>query len=452
MSLVSSFPRWWPPLAQRLQAQWPAGSHLAIGYSGGLDSTVLLHLLAQLAPVAGWRLSAIHVNHQLNPKAAAWAEHCQRRCAALAIGCTVQTVQLALEAGSGVEAAARNARYQAFAQWAAAEQVDALLLAHHADDQAETVLLQLLRGGGVRAAAAMPRQRPLTAGCTLLRPLLAISRAQLQAVAEAGVWPWIDDDSNTDLRYSRNYLRHEIAPRLDTVYPAWQQSLGRAAEHFAEAQTLLDELANADLAAARQDDSLLLAPLRSLSEARLRNALRRWLAAAGLTLGQQQLQQLRLLIDAKHDAMPLLAVAGFELRRFQDRLYLSPAWAGSGERVELAFAPDGVAPVAAWQGRLQWQAAMGQGLRGACLQGGVSLRPRQGGERLRLHTGGPSRLLKLLFQEAGVPPWLRQRWPLLYAGDTLLAVPGRWLAVDALAGPAEIGYTPLWQPASGDNG
>lgn len=240
---------------------------LCVGLSGGCDSVTLLHLLSRLG--FGGRLSAVHVHHGLSPNADAWAAFCRDYCARLGVPLILQQVAVDRRSGRGLEAAARQARYAVFAELSS----DWLLLAQHRGDQAETLLFNLLRGSGVTGAAGMPQQRPF-ASLQLLRPLLDVSRIEIEAYARAEGLSWIEDESNADLGFSRNYLRHQTLAELSCRFPGAEAALAQAAGHFAEAQSLLDELAAADWAQAADGDAADLDRLRALSPARLKNLVR----------------------------------------------------------------------------------------------------------------------------------------------------------------------------------
>lgn len=241
--------------------------HLTVGLSGGCDSVVLLHLLKQLG-FAGC-LSAIHVHHGLSPNADQWVSFCADYCCRLDIPLIIQKVAVDRKNGLGLEAAARQARYAVFAQYA----TDCLLLAQHRGDQAETVLFNLLRGTGVTGAAAMPVERNLVQ-LRLLRPLLDSSRTEIENYARTNQLDWVDDESNTDLSLTRNYLRHQLFPTLRQRFPGAEKSLAQAANNFAEAGVLLDELAELDWRQAGDGDAARLSVLRQLSLPRLKNLLR----------------------------------------------------------------------------------------------------------------------------------------------------------------------------------
>jgi tRNA(Ile)-lysidine synthase len=258
-----------------------AAPRVCAGFSGGLDSTVLLHSLAVVCKEEGVALSALHVHHGLSPNAHAWEQHCAAVCSHLRVPLRVAHVTVNRAPRTSLEEEARRARHQAFAQAGA----DVIALAHHADDQAETVLLQLLRGAGPKGLAGMPLLKPLSAAAPrpwLLRPLLEFSRDTLAQYAASRAWSWIEDESNQDDRLKRNFLRNQVMPRLREGFPAPAETLGRAARHQAEAARLLDALADLDLAAAADGDALLVETLTQGDDARLKNTLRRWLEQAGL--------------------------------------------------------------------------------------------------------------------------------------------------------------------------
>ena len=399
-------------------APWRTASAWCVAFSGGLDSSVLLHLLAELARrEAVPALSAIHVQHGLQPVAAAWPEHCRQFCAALGIPLQVVAVQVAAQAS--VEQAARQARYAAFAEHL---QPDAVLFsAQHRDDQAETLLFRLLRGAGVRGLAAMPGQRPLGRG-TLLRPLLDCSRAELQGYAEAHGLSWIEDPSNADTRFSRNFLRQRVMPLLAERWPQASVALARSAAHLSEAEQLLGELARMDLQAARGEPlfpwlalpSLELSLVTQLSDARQRNLLRHWLAPLSRMPDSDHWAGWRDLRDAAGDASPVWKLADGELHRADGRLYwLSADWLAPPVLPDPAVVRVQGASELPGNGEVQ--------IRGELPAGRWHLRYRLGGESLHLPERG-RRDLKRLLNEWRVPAFVRPRLPLLFDGDELMAV------------------------------
>ncbi|HWU85601.1 MAG TPA: tRNA lysidine(34) synthetase TilS [Rhodocyclaceae bacterium] len=305
------------PLDASLQALLDAlakDARLSVGFSGGLDSTVLLHLAAR--HLGRERLSAIHVHHGLSPQADAWAESCAAVCAELGVPLQVVPVSVPRDSPEGLEAAARRLRYAAFARCAA----DHVLLAHHADDQAETLLFNLLRGAGVRGAAGMQTTH---AGGRYLRPLLGSPRSELERYARVHGLRWIEDESNSDTAFARNYIRHAVMPVMVRRFPAAGDTLARAAEHFAEAQEMLDEMACHDLGSCT-DFPVPVEILSGLTSARARNALRYLLALHGLQApsGRRLQEVLRQFIEAAPDRHPRVELPGYRLFRARGRIEL----------------------------------------------------------------------------------------------------------------------------------
>jgi len=372
---------------------------IAVALSGGVDSVTLLHLLRHQN-----NLTAIHVNHGLSPNADRWAAFCRRLCKRFGVPLQVRKVKVQ-KRGEGLEAAARRARYEAFAKLDA----DCIALAHHLDDQAETVLMNLLRGAGRRGASGMARETRFR-GKTLVRPLLDVPRAAIVAYAREHRLPWVEDESNADESLTRNFLRRRVAPLLDARFPAWKKSLARAARHFsrkeAGAQDLLRQF-------------LQTRGLRAPSEARLVEMLKQLTSRGARTL-------------IEHD--------GAQLRVYRGKIVSGAAQPRS------AFTPvrwKGEARLAlpALGGELRFR--RGPGIDARRLKGkSFEVRLRAGGERLQLHPRRPRRTLKNLFQEAGVPSWTRERLPLLFCGDDLVWVAG--LGVDARYQGR--GLLPEWRP------
>jgi tRNA(Ile)-lysidine synthase len=384
-----------------------------VGFSGGLDSTVLLHAMQRLhLPQA---LVAVHVNHGLHPDAARWVAHCRRVCHDWNIRLEVVEVDARAAPGESPEAAARQARYGVFQKLLSPG--DCLLTAQHEDDQAETLLLQLLRGGGPAGLAAMPPVAGLAAG-RLGRPLLAFGREDLHAYAEAESLRWIEDGSNADPGFDRNYLRHRVLPLLKARWPGYAKTLARAARHQAEAAALLAQTAEADLAAARGDDpgALSVARLRAFSGVRRRNIIRHWLKRqAGILPTEAVLDQIGMILTAAPDRRPEVRWANTEVRRYRDGLFVMPSVAVSDPGREYHWPPGVALPLpelGITLDRLELE-SRGIVLPAAALR----VRFRRGGERIRLPGRGHSHSLKKLLQERGVPPWLRERLPLVYEGE-----------------------------------
>ncbi|MEJ2360381.1 MAG: tRNA lysidine(34) synthetase TilS [Gammaproteobacteria bacterium] len=421
--------------------QLPTPRRYCLAFSGGVDSHVLLHALVQIRDRLGCaRLHAIHINHGIHPDAAQWARHCAIICQELDVSYETHSLELSRSAGNSLEALARDARYATFTRVMQAD--DMLLLAHHQDDQAETLLLQLLRGSGVKGLAAMPALTRFATGW-LARPLLTQNREDLLGYAMAQQLPWIEDPSNQDTAFDRNFLRHAVLPLMRQRWPALNTALSRAAQHQAEAASLLDEQARQDLAAVANTHSPVLpvAVLTPLSPARQRNVLRYWLhRVCGLPLPSSvQLQRiLDEILPAAADAMPLVHWPGAEVRRYRDALYAMPPATVVDSHWHRHW--DLQVPLDLADGRqLQSRQRRGVGLSCSILEQGVSIRFRQGGERCRLPGHSHHHELKKLFQDWGVPPWCRERIPLVFVGEELVQVVGFGVCASYAAKADEMG-------------
>ncbi len=500
----------------------PAGSSILLGLSGGVDSVVLLHLLHQLSPRYSWRLSALHVHHGISPQADAWAAFCTDLCARHGIPLQVEQVDIAPLRELGIEAAARKLRHAAFDR----QRADFVALAHHLDDQVETLLLQLLRGAGVRGASAMPFAKraaqhaphlwnsnyllepyqslppcrgkvrmgveqwndsvltklpnndsqvigylplplPLQGGgavglngkgdvprCpVLLRPLLDVARSELLDYARQHNLPWVEDESNADDLYPRNFLRHRVLPLLEQRFPAYRETLARSARHFAEASELLDDLARLDAQnpplrervgerVDGHDATLEVSRLQSLSQPRAKNLLRYFLLSLGAPMPQavQLDDMLHQLCGARKDAEVCIEYGGWEVRRYQGRVYVLRALAEFDLSMVLPWHGEAELDWPALNVRLQFTCAQNSGISLAKLQRApVTLRLRHGGETLRPHPNAATRTLKNLLQEHHVPPWQRDRLPLLYCGEELVCVSGVAIAAGYQAAAEEAG-------------
>lgn len=404
---------------------------ILLGYSGGVDSHVLLSLLTRfVCEHEGFTLHAVHVHHGLNPKADAWASHCASVCAGLGVPFALQRVSINRQPRQSLEALARELRYQALA--ACLPDGGYLLTAHHQDDQLETLLLGLKRGAGPRGLAAMPVRQPFARG-ELLRPLLGLSRSRIEEWAQQQQLVWIEDDSNLDTRFDRNFLRSEIVPLLQARWPTFAAMAGRSSQLCGEQEQLCEELAAQDLLAVRQHDgSLTLSDMAALSPLRRQNLLRHWLRQAGVVPGFELLQRIwPELALARQDATPELVVGAASLRRYDNRLFMVP------EAAELPSEPvplrldhgSGCLPLADGHA-LFWRQERG-GVRLPSAAEAVTLRfGASGGERLQIVGRAGSRPLKKLWQELGVPPWQRGRVPLIYYGERLVQAVGCFVVAE----------------------
>lgn len=435
-----------------LSAHVASGASLCVGLSGGVDSVVLLTLLHTFAPRHDWRLSAIHVNHQLSPHAAEWARFCRRLCRERGVPLRVVKVQVAR--GDSVEAAARAARYAAYRAQPAAH----VVLAQHQDDQAETVLLQLLRGAGVKGLAAMPVARAdvVRPGLRLLRPLLELTRDEIERYAAARNLAWVEDESNGDPYFLRNFLRIEILPRLEKRAPDYRKTLSRTAGHMAEAAQLLDALAQIDGAGALGGGTLAVAALRHLPAARARNLLRYFLAQQHMTMPDARRldEALRQALTAKIDARVCIALGAHgthgthSLRRFAGALQVAiapPRQLPGAKEFARRWREEQRLVIPELNGALEMRRRRGAGIDlEMLLARPVTVRLRCGGEKLQPDAARPRRQVKDLFQEHSVPPWHRPRLPYLWSGERLVWVAGLGIdcAFKARAGAA--GVMPRW--------
>lgn len=442
---------------------------LIIGFSGGLDSTVLLHVLAS-HPTLLAKLIAVHINHGISANASRWQLHCQQFCQNLGIPLITQSVQF--DRSANIEEGARIARYAVFSSLLTER--DCLILGHHLNDQAETVLLQLFRGSGVDGLAAMPDFCQLEPG-KIARPFLTHSREQLEHYAVIHQLSWIEDESNQDISYSRNYLRQHIMPLLKRKWPGVAGNIARTALHCQQAKRNLDTLAVQDVTLENLEkltnNSLLITPLKALSRDRIVNVLRVWLKNNQIQL-PSTVTFWRLIdevIFASPDATPVVSWGEVTVRRYQKYLYLDKKNAnnfpfctrplaklaaeremcgGTERRIEVQTKsheyPSSISTKPVFSSvefrtrSIEWSTfplplvmpdanvnlltqKANQGLI-IPANSKIFVRFRQGGEEFFLN--GQTKRLKKLFQEWGVPPWLRERVPLIYFNDKLAAVVG----------------------------
>jgi len=394
-----------------LRAHDLRGKRVAVGLSGGVDSVVLLHLLRKFAAEFGIRVRAVHVHHGLSPNADSWARFCRSLCRRWKLPITVRRVRVT-RGRSGLEAAARAARYRCYRALPA----DAIALGHQLDDQAETVLMNLLRGAGLAGASGMRASAPFHEK-RLVRPLLDVPREAIVDHAQANRLDWIEDESNRDESLTRNYLRQRVGPLLSARYPRWRESVARAARHFARADADANRMLRTFL---RQHG------LRAPSETKLA-------------------EMLRQITQAKRDRKVRIEHDGAELRVYRDRVVVKAPQSGP-PFVEIKWTGQRRLVLREFGGELRFRMTRGSGVDRSKLESApVTVRLRSGGERLQPDPRRPRRTLKNLFQEAGVPPWERERLPLLFCGDDLVWAPG--LGVDARfhAARGARGVVPSWQ-------
>lgn len=427
-------------VAARLKSVIQPGDRLLLALSGGIDSIVLLDVLARLANRLRFSLAALHVNHQLSPNAARWAAFCRAACRER--GIAVRVARIEVPRGPSVERAARELRYAALVE----AKADCIVLAHNEDDQAETVLLQLLRGAGVKGLAAMPFVR--SSYPSILRPLLDVPRADIERYAKRRKLVWIEDESNEDTRHTRNWLRHELLPRIAARVPGYRATLARAAHNLGEAASLLDELAALDAERAMADGEIRVNALSGLSVARSKNLLRWLIASRGWrTPESDRLREaLRQALAAKPDSKVVVDLGECELRVYGGALHLLPARDRARERGIVTWHGEREIAFPGLGGVLTMTRRRGTGLSVARLgTQPVTIRARQGGERLQPDANRPRRTVKNLLQEARMPPWQRERLPFIYCGETLACIPGVAVDYRFQAQRGEASILPVWR-------
>lgn len=423
-------------------ATLPESGSLAVGFSGGPDSTALLHALAQLPGARRRNLRALHVDHGLHPDSAAWAQRCADFCASLGLSFTVARTSVDGAGGKGVEAAARRARYAAFAsqlgdgEW--------LVLAHHRDDQVETVLLKLLRGAGPEGLGGMRTMRPLARGC-VWRPLLELPREVLRNYLIEHHLQAIDDPANADPRFTRNVVRGELVPLLAGHWPHAETAILHSARLCRAAADYLARESESNLTVLRRaDGSLAAGGWLQLADAIRATVLDAWLHAAGLPAPpdaprEELLRQVRTAIA---DRVPCVAWPGAEVRVWGEGLYANPPLAPVPERWEAAWngstleLPPGC-------GVLRADRAHG-GIPAVRFEPPLTVRFRRGGERIKPAGDPHTRELRDLFQRSRMPPWWRERCPLIFANDELVAVADLWISARGQCLFALRGLTPHW--------
>jgi len=450
--------------AQALAALPPA-QRIAIAFSGGLDSSALLHIAHRWAQEKGVELYAFHIHHGISPNADAWLVHCEQACAALGRRFDSSRVQLQDRQKSGTEAAARKARYAALGALCREHGVQLLLTAHHQDDQAETVLLQLLRGSGAAGLSGMDAANHApelldNPELMMARPLLPVSRKQLDEYVAAHGIAHITDESNDDPRFARNALRHKVMPELAKAFPGFQERFARSAQHAQSAQRLLTELAEQDLAAVLEDDCVDIAKLRALSTDRSYNLLRHWFSVRGLRMPSAAWlsEMLAQLLEAREGAELLVTHPDCHVRRHRDRLHLVPKLPELeatredqfDQRPGTPFRWNGEASLAfpAYGGVLHFDVAEegAPGLSAEWLRAqALVIEFRRGGERLKLAPNRSTRALKYHYQALNVPAWERGRLPVVRTAAQVLFAAGIGMDCHQLTLDTSSRFTLRWQ-------
>jgi tRNA(Ile)-lysidine synthase len=431
-----------------LESSVPKGARgLVVALSGGADSAALLSSLAALgAGFRGLPLRAVHIDHGLQAAASEFREACRNLCEHLGVPLELIRVDVQCEAGLSIEAAARDARYAALA--AQLQPLECLLTAHHRQDQAETLLLQALRGAGVKGMSAMPVCRAFGAGWHV-RPVLDVPHRELLQWGGHLENRNSIDPMNEDLRFDRTYLRKAIWPLIETRWPGADIALSRSARHMAEAQELLDKAAAADVARLRDGDALSVPALRALPQANRINAIRAWLSEAGVEAPPtaRLAEALRQVFDADADHQPAMVWSNQALRRYRQRLFLTAA---DCPRLEGARAWDtalgSTIALGANLGSLTWSAQRG-GITAHALPPAVIVRRRDGGETLKPARTARTQTVQHLCQSQGVLPWMRDALPLVFVGEELIAVADLWVDARWCAAPDEPGLKVAWNNA-----
>ncbi|WP_153067421.1 tRNA lysidine(34) synthetase TilS [Steroidobacter cummioxidans] len=423
----------------------PPDAAVCVAFSGGLDSTVLLHAFARLAAEPNsYRVRAVHIDHGLHADSTLWREHCERQAQALHVEFTAMRVDVTGIDEIGVEAAARDARYDAFAQ--ELRPGEYLLVGHHADDQLETMLLALMRGAGVLGLGAMQVFEPFARGA-LLRPLWDFTRAELEMWARAQGLQWLTDPSNTNLALDRNFVRHRIVAALRERWPAAAQTALRSSQHLQEAWRALEQLAAIDAEQAIEGERLSVAALRALNPERRRNLLRYWIRRRGA-----RAPSTRKLAGIEHDMLaasldrvPCVGWDGWEMRRHRGWLYCEQKLPALDTKQVLEWPTHAPLQLPAGLGALRISPGEPGRLSAAKLPATLTVRFRGGGETLQPVGHAIHHKLKKLLQASAILPWWRERLPLVYAGKQLVAVGDLWIAAEFAARDHEPAVSIRWE-------
>ncbi len=437
-----------------LREQVQRNDHLVIGLSGGVDSVLLLSILTSLIVQLGFTLSALHVNHGISPNANKWEKFCLDLCSAHGIPIKIAKLKVSRLSGTSLEAVARDARYQIFRKLKA----DYVILAQHLDDQAETLLLQMLRGAGVKGLGAMPVVRnqisevgnqALDTGPQILRPLLNVSRSEIEGYAQKNKLCWITDESNNDVSFDRNFLRHKIFPLLEKRFPSYRTTFLRTSRHMAEAGCLLDELAEYDRKECIISNKLQIEELRKLSFPRARNLLRYSFAQQGVILPSAvKLEDiLGQLLSSRLDTKLHIMFGDTEIRCFRGSIHVQRASVLPNKKWKFVWKGEKQLAIAELRGSVRFMCKKGRGINLQKLkEGPVIIRFRLGGERIRPDCNRPRRSLKNLLQEASFPLWERESLPLLFSGEHLVWAPGIGVDCGFQAGVSDLGLIVSWHP------
>ena len=424
-------------------------SRMAVAFSGGLDSSVLLHSLASI-PEYHERVFAIHVNHGLSPNSETWTKHCKKFCSDL--GITLIPLTIELKNSKINENILRKARYKAF--FSCLKKGDVLCTAHHQDDHIETILFRILRGTGIKGLAGIEKYSQIE-GIDLIRPLISYSKKDLLDYGNKFNVNWIEDESNEDLSISRNFIRKKVIPNLkNDNWPEYKNSISYLSSKAKEANEILDEIAFLDLkrCASESLDRLSILKIKELSHARAMNVLFTWLGInTHLGVSNKLTDQVyKSIILASESSNPVVTFGkrgekgSFQIRRFNNFLHHLPLTETEVLSDKKVWKWNSDNPLKLPTGTLSMQVALGKGISTQLTEAGISIKGRAGGERCKPQGRSKSQKLKKLFQEYGVPPWVRDRVPLVYVGDQLAAVSDLWVCEDFVAKQDERGIVLNW--------
>ena len=426
-------------------SEYPDAETCWIAYSGGLDSHVLLHVLASIQNKIKPKLIAVHINHGISNDADLWVKHCQRICEDLVIEFQTFSVDLSHKSDKGTEAFAREKRYEVLGNLISSH--DLLLTAHHMDDQVETILLQLMRGSGPDGLVGMPQAREFSKGI-LLRPLLDYSREKIRDYALSESLSWVEDESNKSNKYDRNFLRNRIIPELITRWPGALKTIQRAARHQAEARSLINEISRCDLDVVCESiyTKVDISRFNNLSGIRKKNVLRAWIKKNKLDMPDAQIIEkiIAEVIHANTDRNPCVKWKGGEVRRYRGYLYIMKLLPAHDVGLRKLWDLDESLKLTS--GYLKAVSGKGSGIKKDMLSNDiVEIRYRQGGEQIRPSGRVETHELKKLFQAQGILPWLRDRIPLIYHKNELIAVADLWVESKYAATEDEAAWQIIWK-------
>jgi tRNA(Ile)-lysidine synthase len=412
---------------------------MTVALSGGVDSVVLLHLLHQLQKTHHFTLKASHVHHGLSKNADKWVKFCEKLCTKLSVPLDVHYIKLPQKKSLGIEGEARRLRYEKLLK----SKTDLVVLAHHEDDQAETFLLQLIRGAGVKGLSSMAH---FDDSRRLWRPLLNASRTDIESYAKKHKLKWIEDESNLNTDFDRNFIRSKVLPILKNRFSHITKVISRSASHLAEAQHLLDDLAKLDLKSTLKSSNykykLQVKTLEKLSNARAKNVLRYWLEMNGQLMPSKDLldELLRQVLTATKDATIKIHLSKFyEIRRYQDEIYIVPKNKNIQKKYEMFWSGESEILLPNGQ-KLTFKKVKGRGINFKFLRDQkLKIRNRQGGEFFKPDSKRPTKKIKQLLQESDLPPWEREFFPMIFVGDELAALPNFGIDQKYQAGPQMTG-------------